>query len=387
MKKIALFAFLIFSLLAAPIAYAQRVPMPYAKIQFFDRSGNPLSGGRLWSYVAGTTTPTPTYPDATGAGANTNPVILDTAGRASVWLSGAVSYKLILEDSTCSYRDVYGSCHGVMIWTVDSITDYGAYLSAGGSIFTGDVTGAYDSTVVTKLQGFAVSDATPTSGQVLVYGSQWAPGAVSLTDTDAISGILASNNGGTGNGFAKFTGPASSEKTFTLPNSSAIILTSAAVVTGAQGGTGSAYFSIAGPTSARTYTFPDANATVLTSNAIVTASQGGTGSAYVEFTGPISSVKTFTLPNSSGTIPTVLTESATLDFAEAATLTSVDLTIAVSGAAVGNPVALGTPAAPNANTCYTAFVSATNVVTVRFNNYSVGAVNPDSATFKVTVFK
>lgn len=45
----------------------------------------------------------------------------------------------------------------------------------------------------------------------------------------------------------------------------------------ANGGTGIAYFTAAGPTVARVYTFPDAAATVLTTNAAVTAAQGGTG--------------------------------------------------------------------------------------------------------------
>lgn len=50
--------------------------------------------------------------------------------------------------------------------------------------------------------------------------------------------ILLGTNGGTSNGFLSFTGPATSLKTFTLPNASANILTSAAAITVAQGGTG-----------------------------------------------------------------------------------------------------------------------------------------------------
>jgi hypothetical protein len=49
---------------------------------------------------------------------------------------------------------------------------------------------------------------------------------------------LGSASGGTGNGFTKFTGPTTAEKTFTLPNASATILTTNAAVTLAQGGTG-----------------------------------------------------------------------------------------------------------------------------------------------------
>lgn len=83
-----------------------------------------------------------------------------------------------------------------------------------------------------------------------------------------------------------------------------------------------------------------------------------------------------------------LTGSATLDFPSTTTLLSADLTITVTGAADGDVVSLGVPnAAVNANTCYTAWVSATNTVTVRFNNYSSGTVDPASGTFKVFVTK
>lgn len=52
--------------------------------------------------------------------------------------------------------------------------------------------------------------------------------------------IITSAYGGTGNGFTKFSGPGTSEKTFTLPNATSAILTDNAAVTVAQGGTGNA---------------------------------------------------------------------------------------------------------------------------------------------------
>jgi hypothetical protein len=55
-----------------------------------------------------------------------------------------------------------------------------------------------------------------------------------------LTGVISSVYGGTGNGFTKFTGPATTEKTFTLPNASATILTDNAAVTVTQGGTGRA---------------------------------------------------------------------------------------------------------------------------------------------------
>jgi hypothetical protein len=82
------------------------------KVQFFDDSGEPLSGGKLYSYISGTSTPKATYPTladaAASTNANANPVILDSRGEATVVLNG--SYKLILKTSA-----------DVQIWSVDSV--------------------------------------------------------------------------------------------------------------------------------------------------------------------------------------------------------------------------------------------------------------------------
>jgi hypothetical protein len=79
---------------------------------------------------------------------------------------------------------------------------------------------------------------------------------------------------------------------------------------------------------------------------------------------------------------------ATLDFASTNAQSSNDQTIAATGAALGDVVSLGVPnAAVNANTSYSAWVSAAGTVTVRFNNYSSGTVDPASALFKVFVTK
>lgn len=83
----------------------------------------------------------------------------------------------------------------------------------------------------------------------------------------------------------------------------------------------------------------------------------------------------------------VLTNTAVLNFGNTNAQLSADLTIAVVGAAVGDAVSIGLPAAPDANSSYTGWVSATDVVTIRFNNYSAGAIDPASATFKATVIK
>lgn len=83
-----------------------------------------------------------------------------------------------------------------------------------------------------------------------------------------------------------------------------------------------------------------------------------------------------------------LTATAALNFPNTAAQSSSDLTIALAGAADGDVVALGVPIASlAADSCYTAFVSAANTVTVRFNNYSAGAIDPAPGTFRVSVLK
>ena len=88
-------------------------PLGGAGWQFFDNNGTPLSGGLLYTYQAGTTTPAATYTTVTGNVANTNPIVLDSAGRppSEIWLSGLYRYKLVLRTST-----------GVLLWTMNDIS-------------------------------------------------------------------------------------------------------------------------------------------------------------------------------------------------------------------------------------------------------------------------
>ena len=72
---------------------------PSPKLQFFGTDGLPLVGGKLYTYAAGTTTPIATYTDNTQANLNTNPIILDSAGQANVWLADTITYKYTLTDA------------------------------------------------------------------------------------------------------------------------------------------------------------------------------------------------------------------------------------------------------------------------------------------------
>lgn len=67
--------------------------------QFYDLNGDPLSGGKVYTYLAGTTTPTATYTDQGGLTQCSNPIILDSAGRGVWWLDNGVTYKYVVKDS------------------------------------------------------------------------------------------------------------------------------------------------------------------------------------------------------------------------------------------------------------------------------------------------
>ena len=132
---------------------------PTPKLQFFDLNGDPLSGGLLYTYAAGTTTPLASYTDSTGLIANTNPIVLDSRGEANVWL-GTASYKLALYTSA-----------GVLIWTVDNIRVIGLgvtvldYVGTGSqtAFFSADnVAGIYINGVYQNRNTYTVTSGTVT---------------------------------------------------------------------------------------------------------------------------------------------------------------------------------------------------------------------------------
>lgn len=75
-----------------------------AAAQFLDNNGNPLSAGKLYTYLAGTTTNSTVYTTSAGTIAHTNPIILDAGGRVSnggeIWGTSGVAYKFVLQDAT-----------------------------------------------------------------------------------------------------------------------------------------------------------------------------------------------------------------------------------------------------------------------------------------------
>ncbi len=135
--------------------------LPVPRIQFSDANGVPLAGGFVYSYAAGTSTPLATYQDANGAAANTNPVVLDASGSASIWLSSS-AYKIVLED-----------VNGVVQWTQDNVS----------AVSQAELQG------VTSFSSLSVTGGATVGGNETVDGTLTAA-SLSVTGTAAISGAL-----------------------------------------------------------------------------------------------------------------------------------------------------------------------------------------------------
>ena len=107
--------------------------------------------------------------------------------------------------------------------------------------------------------------------------------------------------------------------------------------------------------------------------------------ARTTFNGPVVSQNGFIAGTGSATITKVLTASASLNFPSISAASQADLTITVTGAAVGDEVMMSLPAAPAAGLVFNAFVSAANTVTIRASNITASPVDPAAATYGVIV--
>lgn len=118
------------------------------KLQLFDNNREPLSGGKIYFYEPGTSTPKDTYSDSGLVTPNANPVVLDAYGRATVYLSG--NYKVVVKTSA-----------DVTLWTEDNInpdpTAGGDYTNKSGDVKTKsanyDVAAADDGNLIVATSG------------------------------------------------------------------------------------------------------------------------------------------------------------------------------------------------------------------------------------------
>jgi hypothetical protein len=84
--------------------------------QLFDNNGNPLAGGKIFTYLAGSTTPATTYTSSLGNIAHSNPIVLDGAGRVpsgEIWLTDGITYKFVVQDSANNLIGTYDNLTGI----------------------------------------------------------------------------------------------------------------------------------------------------------------------------------------------------------------------------------------------------------------------------------
>jgi len=168
-------------------------PVAGAAQQFFSNSGVPLAGGLVYTYAAGTTTPLATFTTAAGTTANSNPIVLNSAGRLDneVWLTSTLTYKFLLKDSD-----------GVTIATYDDIPGIGSVsgLTTGTSILFGNGSGGFSNVVVGSNLSFVggTLSATAGGGSGVTSVALTAPAAFTVTGSPVTStGTLALTYSGT----------------------------------------------------------------------------------------------------------------------------------------------------------------------------------------------
>lgn len=164
---------------------------PWFREQVFSDNGVVAAGYQIQTFLAGTTTPAVTYTDATSGTPNANPIILDSAGKCSLWLTPGVAVKLIFTTPGDSFpaASPIESVDNVLAVPVSANNiqtpaTFGAsvtpgtpvYLSDGsgsktaGQWFVADSTNTYSSSLAPQI-GFSISTAgAGGTGNVLIGG-------------------------------------------------------------------------------------------------------------------------------------------------------------------------------------------------------------------------
>lgn len=156
---------------------------PVFRQQFFDNAGNPLNGGQLFSYLAASSTKTSTYSDPAGTALNTNPIILDFRGEASVYIEPNKGYKFVLAPSTDTDPPTNP------IWSVDNVKN-SQLITLYGGVDTG-VANAY-------VLNFTASFASLTDGIVLYWIPSHTNTGPSTLNVNGLGPLPILNANGTG---------------------------------------------------------------------------------------------------------------------------------------------------------------------------------------------
>lgn len=86
-----------------------------AAYQSFTNGGLPNNLGTIATYIAGGTTPQPTFTTSAGNVQNANPVVLDASGRppSEIWFTDTVAYRIDISDKDGNLIKTYDNIYGI----------------------------------------------------------------------------------------------------------------------------------------------------------------------------------------------------------------------------------------------------------------------------------
>ena len=123
---------------------------PIVNAQFLNLQGIVLAGGKISTYLAGTTTPAPTYTDSTQQTQNANPIVLNAAGLPpnEIWIPAGTQYKFVITDASNNPIVTYDNISGIndVSSTASQWTPIGAtptYVSSNSFTVSGNLTGTF----------------------------------------------------------------------------------------------------------------------------------------------------------------------------------------------------------------------------------------------------
>lgn len=154
-------------------------------VTYTDSNGNPLAGGKIQTFIAGTNTPLATYVDAAGVTPATNPIILDSAGRSpygAIWGSG--TYKFVLRDAADVLIQTNDNVSAVFGTGDMNKTTYDPANISQQMVGTTAVQTLSNKTFVAPVLGAATATSINFGGSTLsnyVASGSWTPTATGLT--------------------------------------------------------------------------------------------------------------------------------------------------------------------------------------------------------------
>lgn len=171
-----------------PLSAVGQGLLPNAMQTFTDRNGAPLVGGKVYTYLPGTTTDVTTYSDSALTVPNTDPVVLNASGQAAIWATGKI-------------REVVYDQFGNLIWDAVSLAPVGGGSSASFVNVTASGTMAVGGAMTVGGNG-TVNGSLTVGGNIAGGGGLSLTAGISGATTGAFSGLVSSN----GSGSSLFTG-------------------------------------------------------------------------------------------------------------------------------------------------------------------------------------